>query len=48
MYNENEYQYILGDDLIMGDKIVSLSFIKEGESGVIYMILKVEKSLEKS
>jgi len=36
MYNENEYQYILGDDIIMGGKIVSLAFLKEGESGVVY------------
>lgn len=27
---------ILGDGLTMGDKIVSLSFLKEGESGVVY------------
>ncbi|MGM0446467.1 MAG: FeoA family protein [Bacillota bacterium] len=27
---------ILGDGLTMGGKIVSLSFLKEGESGVVY------------
>jgi Fe2+ transport system protein FeoA len=47
MYNENEYQYILGDDPIMKDKIISLSFLKEGESGVIYDFKGGEKFRKK-
>jgi len=47
MYNENEYQYILGDDPIMNDKIISLSFLKEGESGVVYDFKGGEKFRKK-
>jgi Fe2+ transport system protein FeoA len=47
MYNENEYQYILGDDLIMTGKIVSLSFLKEGESGVVFNFKGGEKFRKK-
>lgn len=47
MYNENEYQYILGDDPIMKDKIISLSFLKEGESGVVYDFKGGEKFRKK-
>ncbi len=47
MYNENEYQYILGDGLIMGNKILSLSLLKEGESGYIYDFKGGEKFRKK-